>query len=117
MTASTPLRSTRSSPPRASRSCVPRPRAPRANAYAERWVRTVRRECLDRMLIYNQRHLLGSLGEYVTRFNDHRAHQGRRQHSPNATDVPPSPVADLTTARVRRRKILNGLINEYAQVA
>ncbi|WP_446220123.1 integrase core domain-containing protein [Micromonospora sp. IBHARD004] len=92
-------------------------RAPRANAYAERWVRTVRRECLDRMLIYNQRHLQGNLGEYVTHYNDHRPHQGRRQHPPNATDVPPSPVADLTAARVRRRKILNGLINEYAQVA
>ncbi|WP_245718841.1 integrase core domain-containing protein [Micromonospora rhizosphaerae] len=93
------------------------PRAPRANAYAERWVRTVRRECLDRMLIYNRRHLLAILGEYVTHYNDHRPHQGRHQHPPNATDVPLSPVADLTAARVRRRKILNGLINEYAQVA
>jgi putative transposase len=93
------------------------PRAPRANAYAERWVRTVRRECLDQMLIYNQRHLLAILGEYVTHYNDHRPHQGRRQRPPNATDVPLSPVADLTAARVRRRKILNGLINEYTQAA
>lgn len=91
------------------------PRAPRANAYAERWVRTVRRECLDRILIYNQRHLLATLAEYVTHYNDHRPHQG--QHPPNATDIPPPPVADPAAARVHRRKVLNGLINEHAQAA
>ncbi|MEV0726980.1 transposase [Micromonospora purpureochromogenes] len=93
------------------------PRAPRANAHAERWVRTVRRECLDRLLIYNRRHLLATLGEYVAHYNEHRPHQARGQQPPIATDIPPRPVADLTGARVRRRKILNGLINEYSQVA
>ncbi|MFE9695024.1 integrase core domain-containing protein [Micromonospora sp. NPDC005806] len=93
------------------------PRAPRANAYAERWVRTVRRECLDRMLIYNQRHLLATLEEYVAHYNDHRPHQARHQQPPNAADTPPPSVADMTAARVRRRKILNGLINEYSQAA
>jgi len=93
------------------------PRAPRANAHAERWVRTARRECLDRMLIYNRRHLLATLGEYVAHYNDHRPHQARGQQPPNATDIPSRPVADPTAARVRRRKILNGLINEYSQVA
>jgi hypothetical protein len=47
------------------------PQAPRANAYAERWVRTVRRECLDRMLIYGPRHLLAVLAEFVVHYNEH----------------------------------------------
>src|SRR5665213_736739 len=50
------------------------PQAPRANAYAERWVGTVRRECLDRLLIVNQRHLLALLAEYVVHYNSHRPH-------------------------------------------
>jgi putative transposase len=97
------------------------PRAPRANAYAERWVRTIRRECLDRMLIYTPRHLLAVLGEFVEHYNEHRPHQGRDQRPPAVTDTGPV-VVDLSSARVRRRKILNGLvnnglINEYSQAA
>lgn len=92
------------------------PRAPRANAYAERWVRTVRRECLDRILIYNPRHLLATLDEYVWHYNEHRPHQGREQRPP-ARDISPAPVTDLATVRVRRRRVLNGLINEYSQAA
>jgi transposase InsO family protein len=92
------------------------PQAPRANAYAERWVRTVRRECLDRMLIYNPRHLLAVLGEFVVHYNEHRPHQGRDQRPPNATGTAPA-VANLASARFRRRKILNGLISEYSQAA
>ena len=92
------------------------PQAPRANAYAERWVCTVRRECLDRMLIYQPRHLLAVLGEYVEHYNEHRPHQGRDQRPPNATDTGPA-VVDLASARICRRKILNGLINEYSQAA
>jgi hypothetical protein len=79
-------------------------------------VRTLRRERLDRILIYNQRHLLSTLDEYVTHDNDHRPHQGRHQRPPNA-GTPPAPVADLTAARVRRRKILNGVIGEYSHAA
>jgi putative transposase len=89
------------------------PQAPRANAYAERWVRTVRRECLDRMLIYNPRHLRTVLGEFVAHCNEHRPHQSRDQRPPNTPDTGPA-VVDLASARVRRRKILNGLINEYS---
>jgi len=50
-------------------------RAPRANAYAERWVGTVRREVLDRMLIFGHRHLERALGEYVLHYNRHRPHR------------------------------------------
>jgi transposase InsO family protein len=92
------------------------PQAPRANAYAERWVRTVRRECLDRMLIYNPRHLLAVLAEFVEHYNQHRPHQSRDQRPPNAAGTGPA-VADLASAWVRRKKILDGLINEYSQVA
>jgi putative transposase len=69
------------------------PQAPRANAYAQRWVRTVRR-CLDRVLIYNARHLLAVLGEYLAHYNHHRPHQGRGQRPP-ARDALAAPVADL----------------------
>lgn len=92
------------------------PQAPRANTYAERWVRTVRRECLDRMLIYHPRHLLAVLCEFVTHYNEHRPHQSRHQRPPNATDAGPA-VVDLASARICRRKILNGLISEYSQAA
>src|SRR4051794_22221841 len=92
------------------------PQAPRANAYAERWVRTVRRECLDRTLIYHPRHLLAVLAEFVEHYNEHRPHQSRDQHPPDATDTGPAAV-DLAATRVRRRKTLNGLINEYSQAA
>jgi transposase InsO family protein len=93
------------------------PQAPRANAYAERWVRTVCRECLDRMLIYSPRHRLAVLGEFVMHYNEHRPHQSRGQRPPNATHAGPATVVDLGATRVRRRKVLDGLINEYAQAA
>jgi hypothetical protein len=86
----------------------------RPNAYPERWVRTAHRECLDRVLIYNPRHLLAVLGQYVTHYNDHRPHQGRRQLPPTA-DAVSTLTGDLIAARIRDRKILNGLINEYSQ--
>ena len=78
--------------------------------------RTVRRECLDRILIYNARHLLAVLGEYLAHYNEHRAHQGRGQRPPDR-DTLPAPVIDLHAVRVRRRRVLHGLINEYEQAA
>jgi putative transposase len=91
-------------------------RAPRANAFAERWIRSARRECLDRLLIHGERHLLAVLGEYVVHYNGHRPHQARDQRPPTVS-TPPPPITNLAAARVRRRTILSGLISEYAQAA
>ncbi|WP_331532178.1 integrase core domain-containing protein [Pseudonocardia sp.] len=88
--------------------------APRANAIAERWVGSVRRECVDRMLIVNRRHLEQVLAEYVEHFNGHRPHRALGQHPPSRSVIPlPSPVA----GRIRRRDRLAGLVHEYQQVA
>jgi putative transposase len=90
------------------------PRSPRANAYAERWVRTARAEVTDRMLIAGPRHLRAVLDEYVAHYNQHRPHRAIDLRPPDGGDTP---VADLATARIRRRKVLGGLINEYERAA
>ncbi len=87
------------------------------NAYAERWVRTVRAEVTDRMLIAGPRHLRAVLDEYVTHFNQHRPHRARNLRSPDHDDGNAAPVTDLASARIRRRKILGGLIHEYERTA
>jgi putative transposase len=93
------------------------PRSPRANAYAERWVRTVRAECTDRMLIAGPRHLRAVLEEYVAHYNQHRPHRARNLRPPDADDTATVPVTDLAAARIRRRNILGGLIHEYERAA
>jgi putative transposase len=89
-------------------------RAPRANAYAERWVGTVRREVLDRMLILGGRQLQAVLAEYVDHYNGHRPHRALGQAPPLRPGVP---VVLAPAGRVVRRDRLGGLIHEYAQVA
>ena len=89
-------------------------RAPRANAYAERWVGTVRREVLDRMLIFGYRQLRSVLAEYTDHYNVHRPHRALGQRPPLGSGEPPMFVP---AGRVVRRDRLGGLIHEYAQVA
>lgn len=89
------------------------PRTPTANSYAERWVRTARGECSDRMLIYGERHLRSVLGEYSSHYNGHRPHQSRQQRPPDHDDRA-SPSLKLP---VQRREVLGGVINEYYRAA
>ena len=89
------------------------PRTPRANCYAERWVRSARAECTDRMLIYGERHLRTALGKYVAHYNGHRPHQSRQQRPPDQ-EGQASPPMDLP---IQRRKVLGGVINEYYRAA
>jgi putative transposase len=81
-------------------------REPRANAIAERWIGSARRECLDRMLIVGQRHLRHVLTEYTDHYNSHRSHRSLAQTPPNGR-ADPDPVGNV---RVLRRDRLGGLI-------
>ena len=96
---------------------VTAPQTPRMNAYAERFVRTVRAECTDRMLITGERHLRAALSEYVKHYNTGRSHQGHdmRLHAPDdRPDVIPFPASP---DRIRRHPVLGGLINQYEPAA
>ena len=91
------------------------PGAPRANAIAERFVRTARRELLDHTLIWNEHQLRRLLAEYVEHYNAHRPHRSLIQRPPNTPDqtvAEPVPID-----QIRRRPILSGLINEYHPAA
>lgn len=88
--------------------------APRANAIAERWISSARRECLDRMLITGERHLRLVLGEYADHYNLHRPHRALQQAPPAGRPIPPAPGTNIV---VLRRDRLGGLIHEYSQVA
>lgn len=96
------------------------PGAPKGNAFAERWVSTMRRECLDRMLIFNERQFRYVLSEYKDHYNTHRPHRALEQ-------LPPIAAVDIGSHRnaverakdgaVERTEILGGLINEYRHAA
>jgi transposase InsO family protein len=85
--------------------------APNANAYAERWVQSAREECLDRLIILNERHLGRVLKEYVAYYNARRPHQGLEQHSPLGLE------SVFTEGPIRRRNVLGGIIRDYYREA
>jgi putative transposase len=92
-------------------------RAPRANAICERAIGTIRRECLDRMLILGRHHLEAVLAEYAEHYNAHRPHRSIGQRPPARSDATPSTISDIDAARLRRADRLGGLIHEYRMVA
>jgi putative transposase len=89
------------------------PRAPMANAYAERWVRTLRHELLDRTIIWNERQLRALLGDYIDHYNQHRPHRSLDQAAPDDTSI----VTNDGNRPVLRRARCGGLINEYRHAA
>jgi putative transposase len=91
-------------------------RAPRANAFAERSVGTVRRECLDRTLIFGRRHLERVLAENVAHYNGHRPHRALGQWAPLLPSIPPAADHPAPTLLHRSDAVL-GLIREYRLVA
>jgi putative transposase len=88
-------------------------RSPRANAYAERFVLTVRTEVTDRLLIFGERRLRTVLAEYETHYNGRRPHRSRQLRPPR----PDHPVPDLSLERIQPRPVLGGLIIEYERAA
>jgi putative transposase len=93
------------------------PQAPQMNAFAERWIGSVRRECTDRILITGQRHLRRALDIYVAYHNNGRSHQGNRMllHAPD--DKPNTIPLPARIDTIRRQQRLGGLINEYRSAA
>jgi putative transposase len=87
-------------------------RAPQANAYAERFVRTVRTECLDWLLILGRRHLAHVLRTYIQHYNRERPHRGLALQPPDAPQLKPPARGD-----VQRRDHLGGLVHEYYRAA
>jgi transposase InsO family protein len=92
------------------------PGAPQANAFAERWVRTVRHELLDRTLIWHQRQLERLLGEFVEHYNQHRPHRSLTQQAPTDDADVEASVIELGQP-IRRTATCAGLINEYRPAA
>lgn len=88
---------------------------PRAKAHAERWVGSVRRECLDRILIVSRSHLERVLREYVAYYNTHRPHRSLEQQPPLVETAPLS--GHDHEWHVRRRDRLGGLLHEYELAA
>lgn len=86
-------------------------RAPDANAYAERFVRSIKEECLERLIPIGERHVRRAVAEYVEHYHGERNHQGLDNRL-----ISGAPTIHMTS-RVRRRSRLGGLLNFYARAA
>jgi len=87
-------------------------RAPNANAFAERWVRTVREECLDKLIIMNQSHLRRVMIDYISYYNNARPHQGLAQ------DIPVHrKMSVVDSGPVVCHDVLGGIIHDYQRAA
>jgi putative transposase len=92
--------------------------APNANAYAERWIGSVRRECLDRLLIVGRRQLEHVLRVYIRHFNQQRPHRALDLRPPDhSSETEPSCTATVYPLQVKRRDLLGGLLHEYEAAA
>ncbi|MGW0632526.1 integrase core domain-containing protein [Streptomyces sp. NPDC002758] len=89
------------------------PRSPNCNPHAERFIRSVRDECTNRLLIFDRGHAERILHDYARHFNGHRPHQGRNQLAP--LDDPN--VISLPAARIQRQQTVAGLISEYRRAS
>ena len=89
--------------------------APTANAFAERWVGTIRAECLDWLLIVGREHLEQALRVYVEHYNRHRPHRALSMDAPDPPDV--TAVGKDHPGRLHRRDLLGGLVHEYRRAA
>lgn len=88
-------------------------RSPRANAFAERFVRTVRDDCLDHLLIFGRRHLEAVVSEYLHHYNRARPHRALELEPPQVATV----GEETWTGRICRRDVLGGVIHEYELAA
>jgi putative transposase len=85
--------------------------APNANAYAERFVRSIKHECLNRVIPFGERHLRRTITEYVEHYHRERNHQGLENELINGTAV------EMGSGRIRRRPRLGGLLSYYSRAA
>ena len=92
-------------------------RAPKANAVAERFVRTVRSECLDWLLILNEQHLEDVLAVFIEHYDGHRPHRALGLKPPHPTPSSVASPTELDEIRVERRDRLGGLVHEYVRAA
>ena len=88
-----------------------------SDAFAERFVGTVRRECTDRLLVFGRTHLEQALAEYVAHYNDHRPHRSLDQQAPRTLGFTPASIDNHDPTQLGRTAVLGGIIHEYRLVA